>query len=77
MSRPATSRIYLDNAATSWPKPEAVYLAVDNYQRNMGVTAGRGSYREAEEIDRTIQQTRVNIAKLIGATSSERIVSSR
>ena len=26
-------RIYLDNAATSWPKPEAVYRAVDQYQR--------------------------------------------
>ena len=26
-------RIYLDNAATSWPKPEAVYAIVDRYQR--------------------------------------------
>ena len=26
-----TPRIYLDNAATSWPKPESVYAAVDDY----------------------------------------------
>ena len=31
--------IYLDNAATSWPKPEAVYAAVDHYQREIGIAA--------------------------------------
>ena len=31
-----SSRIYLDNAATSWPKPESVYRAVDEFQRNLG-----------------------------------------
>ena len=29
-------RIYLDNAATSWPKPETVYAAVDRYMRECG-----------------------------------------
>ena len=43
----APTRIYLDNAATSWPKPESVYAAVDEYQRNAGAAAGRGAYREA------------------------------
>ena len=38
-------RIYLDNAATSWPKPEAVYAAVDRYQREIGAAAGRSAYR--------------------------------
>ena len=33
-------RIYLDNAATSWPKPETVYQAVDYYQRELGATTG-------------------------------------
>ena len=28
-------------AATSWPKPEAVYAAVDHYQREIGIAAGR------------------------------------
>ena len=35
-----TPRIYLDNAATSWPKPETVYAAVEHYQRELG-RAGR------------------------------------
>ena len=40
-SRLMPPRIYLDNAATSWPKPEAVYRAVDHFQRNIGAAAGR------------------------------------
>ena len=44
---PANRRIYLDNAATSWPKPEAVYRAVDDYQRQVGAPAGRSGYAEA------------------------------
>ncbi|HBK52900.1 MAG TPA: cysteine desulfurase, partial [Syntrophomonas wolfei] len=39
--------IYLDNAATSFPKPEGVYRAVDFCQRNLGGNPGRGSSREA------------------------------
>lgn len=34
--------IYLDNAATSWPKPEAVYQAIDHYNRRVGASPGRG-----------------------------------
>lgn len=40
--------IYLDNAATTFPKPEEVYTAMDNANRNMGVNAGRGSYKVAQ-----------------------------
>ncbi|MGC8827762.1 MAG: cysteine desulfurase, partial [Anaerolineae bacterium] len=36
--------VYLDNAATSWPKPEAVYQAVDNFMRRIGATPGRGGH---------------------------------
>ena len=36
--------IYLDNAATTFPKPEAVYRALDRANRNAAVNAGRGSY---------------------------------
>ena len=71
---PVRPRIYLDNAATSWPKPESVYDAIDRYQRECGVAAGRGSYRDAEEVERTIAQARLSIAKLIGAKSSNHVV---
>lgn len=53
-----TPRIYLDNAATSWPKPETVYRAVEHYQRELGAPAGRGMYSEALEVARRIEQAR-------------------
>ena len=56
------ARIYLDNAATSWPKPEAVYCAVDGYQRNLGAPAGRGVYTEANETERLVSSCRKRIA---------------
>jgi cysteine desulfurase family protein len=67
-------RIYLDNAATSWPKPDSVYDAVDDYQRRLGAPAGRGAYREALEIERRLEQTRSDLASLIGATSPQQII---
>lgn len=66
-------RLYFDNAATSWPKPESVYVAVDRYQREVGVAAGRGSYRDSEEVSRLINQLRSKIANLIGAQGPDRI----
>ncbi len=66
-------RIYLDNAATSWPKPEAVYRAVDRAQREWGVAAGRGVSREAGEIARMLQSTRAAISGLLNGGAAERI----
>ena len=40
--------IYLDNAATTFPKPEEVYVAMDNLNRTGAVNAGRGSYKLAQ-----------------------------
>jgi cysteine desulfurase / selenocysteine lyase len=68
------TRIYLDNAATSWPKPEAVYRAVDDYQRRLGAPAGRGSYAEAAETERLVGSCRKRIAALLGAADPARIV---
>lgn len=67
-------RIYLDNAATSWPKPEAVYRAVDDYQRRLGAPAGRGTYHEAAEVERLIRQCRQRLAELISGDESERMI---
>jgi cysteine desulfurase/selenocysteine lyase len=68
------ARIYLDNAATSWPKPEAVYRAVDDCQRRLGAPAGRGSYAEAAEAEKIVLSCRKKIAGLIGASEPSRIV---
>ena len=67
-----TKRIYLDNAATSWPKPESVYAAVDKYQREIGAAAGRGTYAAANEASQIVAQTRAAMASLLNApTDSE------
>ena len=67
-------RIYLDNAATSWPKPEAVYAIVERYLRELGAPAGRSAYREANEVERLINDARRRLADLLGAEEPSRIV---
>ncbi len=73
MSDRAENRIYLDNAATSWPKPEVVYAAVDDYQRRSGTAVGRGATRRGADLQRTVDQCRLRAARLLGAESPERI----
>ena len=70
----STPRIYLDNAATSWPKPESVYLAVEQFQRQIGAPAGRSTYREAVEVERLVAAARRRVAELIGVPDPRRIV---
>lgn len=60
-------RIFLDNAATSWPKPESVYQAVDRFQRDIGSSAGRGAYKDVKDAGRLVSQTRQLIARFINA----------
>lgn len=67
-------RIYLDAAATSWPKPESVYQAVDEYQRLNGAAAGRGVYRSAQAAERIVSQCRKRLADLLGAKSPHQII---
>lgn len=56
--------IYLDNAATSFPRPEPVYIEMDRVNRNLSVNAGRGGYKAAREASELIQNTKSGIAKL-------------
>lgn len=66
--------IYMDNAATSWPKPPAVMEAMASYQKDIGVSAGRGGYRRAVEASRLIFDTREVVARLFGVAESRRVV---
>jgi cysteine desulfurase family protein len=65
--------IYLDNAATSHPKPEAVYQAVDHALREIGASPGRGGYRRGLEATRIVFATRESLAKLFGIKDSARL----
>lgn len=66
--------IYLDNAATSWPKPEAVYRVLGDFLREAGANPGRGSHRMAMEAARTILETRQALAEFFGLSVPERFV---
>ena len=64
-------RIYLDHAATSWPKSSGVLEAIDEFARDCGAAAGRGGYQSAISADREVAATRLLIAALIHAESSD------
>ena len=64
--------IYLDNAATSFPKPEAVYAAVDDYQRACGAAFARGTHG-TEHADSLVAQCRHGLAQLLGSAASRSI----
>ena len=66
--------IYLDNAATSYPKPESVYEAVDNFQREIGGNPGRSVHRRSRRAHEKIYQTRKAIAKLCNIHDPSRII---
>jgi len=66
--------VYLDNAATSWPKPETVYRAVDHFMREVGATPGRGGHRREEEAQRITEETRAALAQLFHAADPQGIV---
>jgi cysteine desulfurase/selenocysteine lyase len=71
---PEQPRIYLDNAATSWPKPSGVYDAVDRYQRECGAPHGRSGYREAMDASRIVQRARRGVADLLGVGDPRHVV---
>ncbi len=66
--------IYLDNGATSYPKPASVYEAVENYMRYGGGSAGRAAHKKARDAMETATLCRIKAAQLIGAENPENII---
>jgi cysteine desulfurase family protein len=66
--------IYLDNAATTWPKPEAVYRAVDTVMREHGANPGRGSYRMSVDAQRLVDEARLEVCRLFNAPKPEQVI---
>ena len=67
-------RVYMDNSATSFPKPPAVTEAMVRFATECGASAGRGGYAEARECERILADCRGRVATLINAEAPERIV---
>lgn len=66
--------IYFDNAATTFPKPEKVYEALDKANRTISVNAGRGSYALAKQAVQLIQEAKNEIKKLAHADEVAEVV---
>ena len=66
--------IYLDNAATTFPKPESVYRAMDGFLREKCVNPGRAGHRMSVEAEMEIEKARVTVARFLGIESPERMI---
>lgn len=66
--------LYLDNAATSWPKPEPVYSALESFLRTSGANPGRGTHLMAGRAAATIDDTRRKLAHLFGLNDARRVI---
>ncbi|QQE12000.1 aminotransferase class V-fold PLP-dependent enzyme [Planctomycetota bacterium] len=67
-------RIYMDNAATSFPKPEGVMAAMNDYSTRLGASPGRGAYAEAQESGKLMYRCRERINELIGGSNPDHVI---
>jgi cysteine desulfurase / selenocysteine lyase len=66
--------IYLDNAATSFPKPETVYQSLDRFARTALANPGRSGHRMAMEAERTLDDARHLLNQFFNGIAPERWV---
>jgi cysteine desulfurase/selenocysteine lyase len=66
--------VFLDNAATSFPKPDTVYQAMDAAMREVGVAPGRGGYRQSLAAARIVFEARSALARFFGVSDSSRLI---
>jgi selenocysteine lyase/cysteine desulfurase len=65
--------IYLDNAATTWPKPESVYRATDKALRS-AANPGRGGHRFSRSSAKLVLEGRETVARFFGVRDSRQII---
>lgn len=68
------AEIYLDNAATSFPKAPGVSRAVAEVIDHLGTSPGRGSYRLALQAGRLLFDIRETVADFFGIADASRVV---
>jgi cysteine desulfurase family protein len=66
--------IYLDNAATSFPKPESVFRGMEAFVRTSAANPGRSGHHRALEAEAMVEDTRRLVASLFGSARPERII---
>ena len=65
--------IYLDNAATSFPKPPCVYERMEKFLREESANPGRSGHRMSVEAEASVEKSRSLLAKFFGIKNSSRI----
>jgi cysteine desulfurase/selenocysteine lyase len=65
--------IFLDNAATSFPKPESVYVFMDQFYRRSGVNPGRSGYDLCLEAGELLDGTRKLLTRFFNGTDPNRL----
>lgn len=65
--------IFLDNGATSYPKPEEVYSFMDHFYRNFGVNPGRSGYDLCMETGELVEETRAMMTRFFKGTDPNRL----
>lgn len=65
--------IYLDNAATSWPKPRCTVQAMARALEESGANPGRAGHRLSLEAGRIVERCRQALADMLGETDASRV----
>ena len=65
--------IYLDNGATSFPKPDEVYTFMDSYYRSFGVNPGRSGYDLCMETGELVDRTRKLLTDFFNGNDPNRL----
>jgi len=66
--------IYLDNAATSYPKPASVYQMVAHAMKDVGASPGRASHKLAREALSIVETTRKMVAEFFGISNPTQVL---
>ena len=67
-------KIYLDNGATSYPKPHEVADAVYDYMLHCGTNINRGGYQAAYDLEGTVFETREMLVDMFGGQDCKNVV---
>ena len=67
-------RIYMDNAATSFPKPPEVTAAMVHFMQNVGANPGRSRHDRADQASLVVEGAREKLARLFNVPDPKRIV---
>ena len=67
-------KVYLDNGATSFPKPKEVADAVYKYMTESGVNINRGGYQDAYDVAGSVLETREMLTEMFNAEDPKNVI---